>query len=260
MNLQKVILAIKPWERGLPLAAEHARFLARADDAQLQLVTSVFDSSVGAACDRGEEEARKIRGRTIDAALAVLERLATPLRESGVAVTTRVAWGAPVYQQILDAAEAWDADLVVVGAHDRATQHARLTDTDWQLLGRTARPLLLVKSASFSGYESILIAVDPQYAGSASESVDAGALAAARRLAHAFDSRLCECDLLETLEGRTVVDAAARHDAGLLVVEAAQGRGAAAAMRAQTVELVAGKVECDVLIVPARPLTYSKVG
>jgi nucleotide-binding universal stress UspA family protein len=262
MNLKKIILAIKPWERGLPVAVQHARFLARVDEAQLQLVTSVFDAGVGAACDRGDESARRIRGRTIDATLAVLERLAVPLRQSGVPVTTRVAWGAPAYQVILDAAEGWDANLVVVGAHDRATRHARLTDTDWQLLQRTSRPLLLVKSASFSAYEPILTAVDAPHAHNVSDGVDHEALAAARRLAHAFGSKLCECDLLDSREGQAVVDVAARHEARLLVVGAAQGRGAADAIRAHTVERVAGDVECDVLIVPARqaPLAYSKVG
>lgn len=262
MNLQKIILAIKPWERGLPLAVQHARSLARADGAQFQLVSNVFDSGVGAACDRGEEAARRIRSRTIDTALAALERLAAPMRESGMAVTTRVAWGAPAYQMILEAAEAWDANLVVVAANDRAMRHARLTDTDWQLLRRTGRPLLLVKSASFSGYGTILTAVDPLHVHSQSEGIDQRVLATARRLERAFGSRLQMFDLLECSEPQAVVDAAARHEAGLLVVGTAQRRGPDSARHAHTVELVAGNVECDVLIVPMRevPLAYSKVG
>jgi universal stress protein E len=262
MNQQKVLLAIKPWERGLPLAVQHAQSLARADNAQLRLVTSVFDSGIGLACDRGEESACRIRDRTIDAACAALDRLAVPLRKAGVAVTTCVAWGAPAYQVILDAAEEWDANLVVVCAYDRATRHSRLTDTDWQLMRRTGRPLLLVKRDSFSGYESIVTAVDSLHTCGSSDGVGPAAPAAARRLARAFGSRLYECDLLESPEGQAVIDAAARHEAGLLVVEFAQQPGTAAALHAHAVELVAGKAACDVLMVPARqaPLACSKVG
>lgn len=310
--MKKILVAIKPWERGLPLAAQHARSLARAADSQIQLVTSVFDAAVGAACDRGEEAARRVRERTIDTALAGLERLAAPLRDSGVIVTTRAVWGAPAYEAILNAAEEWDAGLVVVGANDRATRHARLTDTDWQLLRRTRHPLLLVKSASFSGYGTVLAAVDPLHAHDEPAGLDHGVLEAARRLARACGSRLravyayaghaafelasavevapgvfyasenveavhrravtelatqfgiapSEIDLIEGSAPQAIVDAAVRHQAGLLVVGTVQRRGAAAAIHANTAELVAGDVPCDVLLVPARQVaqSYSKVG
>lgn len=284
MHLQKILVAIKPWERGLPLAAQHARSLAQAADSQIQLVTSVFDAAVGAACDRGEEAARRIRGRTIDAALVGLERLTAPLRNGAVAVTTRAVWGAPAYEAILAAADEWDADLVVVGANDRATRHARLTDTDWQLLRRTRHPLLFVKSASFSGYGIVLAAVDPLHAHDEPDGLNHGVLEAARRLACACGSKVravcayagravtelaaqlgmapSEVDLIEGAAPQAIVDAAVRHQAGLLVVGTVQRRGAAAAMHADTVELVAGDAPCDVLLVPARqvPQAYSKVG
>jgi universal stress protein E len=190
MKLQKIMVAIKPWDRGLPLAAAHAQQLARAADARIELVSTVFDAAVGAGCERGDEAARKTHQRTIAAARVELERLAGSMRAWGAAVTTRIVWGAPPYEAILAAAEEWGADLLVVGAHERATLHARLTDTDWQLMRRTRCPLLLVKGASFDGYRTILAAVDPLHAHDEPLGLDRAVLDGSRCFAHAFGSTL----------------------------------------------------------------------
>jgi universal stress protein E len=190
MNLQKIMVAIKPWDRGLPLAAAHAQQLARAADARIELVSTVFDAAIGAACERGDEAARKTHQRTVAAARVELERLAGSMRACGAAVTTRIVWGTPPYEAILAAAEDWNADLLVVGAHERAAFHSRLTDTDWQLMRRTRCPLLLVKGAGFNGYRTILAAVDPLHAHGEPFGLDQAVLDASRCFAHAFGSRL----------------------------------------------------------------------
>ena len=190
MKLQKIMVAIKPWERGLPLAAAHAQQLARAADARVELVTTVFDAAVGAGCERGDEAARKTHQRTIAAARVELERLAGSMRAWGATVTTRIVWGAPPYEAILGAADEWCADLLVVGAHERAAFHSRLTDTDWQLMRRTRCPLLLVKGASFDGYPTILAAVDPLHAHDEPIGLDHAVLDGSRCFAHAFGSTL----------------------------------------------------------------------
>jgi universal stress protein E len=190
MKLKRIMVAVKPWEPGLPLAAKHARVLAQAADAQIEIVGSVFDAAVGAGCDRGDAAARKTHERTVAAARVELERLAASMRGWGAAVTTRIVWGAPPYQAILDSAEEWGADLLVVGAHERATLRARLTDTDWQLMRRACCPLLLVKSAWFGGYRTIVAAVDPLRAHDEPMGLDRAVLDAGRCFASAFESSL----------------------------------------------------------------------
>lgn len=190
MKLQKIMVAIKPWERELPLAATHARPLAQAAGAEIQLVSSVFDSTISAACDRGELRAFKTHERTVAAARVELERLAGSLRDWGATVTTRIVWGTPPYEAILAAADEWHADVLVVGAHERATLHWRLTDTDWQLMRRTRCPLLLVKSAWFNGYRTILAAVDPLHCHDEPFGLDHAVLGWGRCFARAFGSAL----------------------------------------------------------------------
>ncbi|HEX7236296.1 MAG TPA: universal stress protein [Gammaproteobacteria bacterium] len=188
MKLHRIMVATKPWERGLPLAATHARQLAA--DARIELVSTVFDAAIGAGCDRGEEPARQTHQRTIAAARVELERVAGSMRTWGATVTTRIVWGTPPYEAILAAAEEWHADLLVVGAHERATLHSRLTDTDWQLMRRARCPLLLVKNGWFNGYRTILAAVDPLHAHDEPFGLDQAVLAEGRCFARVFGSKL----------------------------------------------------------------------
>ncbi len=186
MKLQRITVGIKPWDRSLPFATQHARSLTRAADARIELVSSVFDAAIGAGCERGEDAARRARERAVAAARVELERLAATLRPCDAAVTTRVVWGAPAYEAIVEAAQESRADLLVVGAHERATLHSRLTDTDWQLMRRTPCPLLLVKNARFSPYRSLLAAVDCLGAGHERHGSEPGVLATSRCVARAF--------------------------------------------------------------------------
>ena len=190
MRVQRILVAVKPWERGLPLAANHARQLAKEAEAELKLVATVFDSAIAARGERGEAPAGAAQARALSTARVQLERLAGSLRDWGARVTTRVVWGIPAYEKILSVAREWEADLLVVGAHEPATVYARLTDTDWQLTRRSPCPLLLVKSASFSGYRSIVAAVDPLHAHDEPYGLDHAVLAAGRWVASACGSTL----------------------------------------------------------------------
>jgi universal stress protein E len=190
MQLKRILVAVKPWQRGLPLAASHARQLAQLAGAQVQLLGTVFDAGAAVGSDRGEPAGRIARDRALAAARVDLERLAGSLRDWGANVTTKVVWGVPVYDGILAAAREWRADLVVVGTHEPETLHTRLTDTDWQLMRRTECPLLLVKSSSFGGYRTVVAAVDPLHAHEEPYGLDRAVLDAGRVIARACGSTL----------------------------------------------------------------------
>jgi universal stress protein E len=190
MQLQRIVVAIKPWEHALPLAATHARQLAQSVNAQIKLVSAVFDAAVTAGCERGDSVAEATRERTVTAARVELERLAQSMREWGANVTTRVVWGTPVYEAIITAVREWQADLLVVGVHEQRPVHTRLTDTDWQLMRHVPCPLLLVKDPVFDGYRTICAAVDPLHAHAEPSGLDRAVLAAGRCFARAFGSTL----------------------------------------------------------------------
>jgi len=190
-QLERVLVAIKPWERGLPLESQHAAQLAQAVGAELLLASAVFDAKIASRAERGNAGALLARGRMIEAERVELERLAQSLRDWGAKVATRVVFQAPAYQAVLDTAREWRADLLVVGVHERGLRlGTRLTDTDWQLMHLTPCPLLLVKDPAFDGYPTILAAVDPTHPQAAASGVDRAVLEISSKLARACESEL----------------------------------------------------------------------
>ncbi|HVS23486.1 MAG TPA: universal stress protein [Gammaproteobacteria bacterium] len=190
-KMERVLVAIKPWERGLPLESQHAAQLAQALGADLMLLSAVFDARIASRADRGNATALAARARMIETERVELERLAHSLRDWGATVATRVVFQAPAYQAVLDVAREWRADLLVVGVHERGLRlRTRLTDTDWQLMQLTPCPLLLVKDPAFDGYPTIIAAVDPAHPHAAESGVDRAVLEIAKTLASACDSEL----------------------------------------------------------------------
>lgn len=188
---ERIVIAIRPRQRALPLAAQHGRLLAESSGGSVLLVSAVFDGRVEAALERGEAPAAKAQARLVDAERSELERLAGSLRDWGSDVATRVVWEAPAYAGIVRVAGDWGADLVVVGAHEqRVSAHTRLTETDWQLMRRCPCPLLLVKDPSFDGYRTIVAAIDPALAHAEPSDLDDAVLAAAAKIAGVCGSEL----------------------------------------------------------------------
>lgn len=190
MELRRILVAIKPWQRGLPLAAAHARALAQSVGAEIKLVGTVFDASVAASVERDERGARIAEERAVSAARTELERLAASMRDWGARVSTKAVWGVPAYDAILSVVDEWHPDLLVVGVHEPEKLHTRFTDTDWQLMRRAPCPLLLVKGGTFAGYRTIVAAVDPLHAHDEPDGLDQDVLDAGRCFARAFRSSL----------------------------------------------------------------------
>jgi nucleotide-binding universal stress UspA family protein len=150
-HIRRIVVAIMPWQRSLPLAPAHARRLVKGVGAEIQLVTTVFDTRVAAGRERGDAVAGSRGEHMVDAARVELERLARSMHDLGASVTTRVIWQVSSYTGISAAAREWRADLVVIGVHEQTPLRARLTDTDWQLMRVVPCPLLIVKNSVFEG-------------------------------------------------------------------------------------------------------------
>jgi universal stress protein E len=188
MKFRRIMVAIKPWQRGLPLASNHARQLAQGSGACIELVSSVYDASIAGGRERGDPAAQRTHDRVIGAARVELERLARSMRDWGAQVTTRIVWGVPAYEAIVAAANEWGADLLVAGAHEGAALRPRFTDIDLQLMRLTGCPLLLVKNPAFNGYRTIVAAVDPLHARDEPDGLDRAVLAASRCIAQSTGS------------------------------------------------------------------------
>jgi universal stress protein E len=189
--IERVLVAIKPWQRGLPLESQHASQLAEALGASLMITSAVFDARVASRAGRGDAAALAARARLIEAEHVELEKLAQSLREWGASVATRVVWDAAAYHGVLDVAREWRADLLVIGVHERGLRvGTRLTDTDWQLMRLTPCPLLLVKDPFFNGYRTVLAAIDPAHPEAAWRGIDRSVVEIASMVSRACESEL----------------------------------------------------------------------
>jgi len=131
-----------------------------------------------------------------------------------------------------------------------------LTDTDWQLMRLAPCPLLLVKDPLFTGYRTVLAAVDPAHPEPARTSIDRFVLDVARTVADACESDLrvvhalpdparlppspveiapgvyCDADAIEELHRRAVDDLLALHGVPPEQVDLVQGAPADVIARA----------------------------
>ncbi|MBN1238706.1 MAG: universal stress protein [Gammaproteobacteria bacterium] len=190
-QIRRVLVALRPRQRGLPAAADHARVLAERFGADLTVMSAVYDSSVALGASRGNARSAAARDGIVEAEKASLERLASSLRDWGIAVETDVRWHAPTHEAVLQVVSEKHVDLLVVDAlESQPAVHTRLTDADWQLMRRCPCPLLFVNDPEFASYDTILAAVDPLHPGPATERTDAAVLSTAAAFARAFGAQL----------------------------------------------------------------------
>jgi universal stress protein E len=93
---------------------------------------------------------------------ALLEDLATPLRERGLDVTTETECADPLHMALIGRTQRTSAGLVVKDTHHHSlAQRTFLTNTDWQLIRSCPVPLLLTKQNAWPRVPKLCAAVDP---------------------------------------------------------------------------------------------------
>lgn len=192
-HIKRILIAVKPATRGLPLAISHARLLAEGFAAEIALLRCVSEFRLASGLAAADPAAvQAMQTAWLEREREELETLAEPIRESGAAVTTRVSVHSPVYEGILEEAAAWGADLVVVGVHEpKPVPHTRLTEIDWQLMRLCPCPLLLVASPEARSYVTVLAAIDPLHGHAEPSGLDEAVMAATEEFTRAFKARLC---------------------------------------------------------------------
>jgi nucleotide-binding universal stress UspA family protein len=188
--------------------------LAATAGAEIRIVHAATASEAENACS-------STHGRMVREARIMAEELAErPLEISGC-----IGFHGPA-KSILDEAEAWDADIIVLGAHGEPRfRDAVFGTTGTHVVRHSDRPVLVVQNVASEPYTKVLIAVDD--AGFARPILDVVlAVAPASELfaVHAFYPSLSQ-----TLEGRDALDQEEkRQEAELesLMAEAAAGRPA----------------------------------
>lgn len=190
-NLRRILVAIKsPAARAQP-ALRKAAQLAAATGAQLELFHALAEPVYFDAFGAEGLSLPQVQRRWRERADARLEKLAAPLRQEGLRVTVASDWDFPAYEAVIRHAQRSGADLIVAERH--ATRHLLpwlLRFNDWELLRRSALPVLLVKSARAWKRPAVLAAIDPLHSFAKPAGLETAILDAAALLASALRGRL----------------------------------------------------------------------
>lgn len=156
----KKLLAATDFSSSSRHAADRAARLARQSGAHMQLL-HVVSSTALAQLQQFLGLGSPVEQALIDETKRALDTLANELAIScEVAIEASLVQGA-VLVEISRQAQAFDADLVVLGAKGSGFMHRlSLGSTAERLLHKTLRPLLVVKQRAHEPYRRVLVPVD----------------------------------------------------------------------------------------------------
>lgn len=163
-SIRRILVAVKDVHgRASPTLKKAAR-LARALDARVELFHAISEPVAIEPLVFAKQAVGKFETTRRDWYLRRLERMAAPLRRTGLAVDVAVEWDFPAHEAVVRRALRTGADLVVAERH--ATSHVApwmLRYADWELLRHSPVPVLLVKTRRAYDSVKVLAAIDPSH-------------------------------------------------------------------------------------------------
>lgn len=160
-EISRILCVIDPTNADQP-AMHRAAWLARTFDAQLELFVCYYNEYLSGDRLFDSPSLERARREVIGSHGKHLEKLAEPLRRSGIIVRTAASWDHPLFEGVVRQAIDVRADIVLKDTHHHsALTRALLTNTDWNLIRTCPVPLWLVKPHSMSDKPIFVAAIDP---------------------------------------------------------------------------------------------------
>lgn len=189
-NGQRILVVVDPTADEQPAVVRAAR-LARALGCGMELFICHYDPYLSGERFFDSPGLQKARRETMDAMLTRLGRLAEPLAEEGLDVSTEVAWDTPLHEGIVRRALAIQPALVLKDTHyHQALRRSVFSNTDWNLIRTCPAPLWLVKPRAVAETLRIVAAVDPMHEHDKPANLDHVILREGERLAGATGGEL----------------------------------------------------------------------
>lgn len=157
----RIMCVIDPTSGDHP-ALRRAVWLARQVDAELELFLCYYNEHLSGDRLFDSPSLETARREIIAGHEKHLEKLAEPLRSSGMIVRTTAIWDHPLYEGVVRHANAIGANIVFKDTHHHsALARALLTNTDWNLIRTCPMPLWLVKPHEIADNPIFIAAIDP---------------------------------------------------------------------------------------------------
>lgn len=190
-SVKKILVAVADPQHPSEETLERAVSLAKHQGAEIEVFSCVYNQYLAGQRFFDSPGLKKARESLVESKKKKLGVVAKALGERGVTVSATAAWDYPIYEGIVRHVMESGADLLVAesAAHSRLAR-LQLTNTDWQLVRTCPCPLLLVKSAPWKGYDSIVAAVDPMHVHDKPASLDHKILEFAKFFATQYSAKL----------------------------------------------------------------------
>ena len=160
-KISRIMCVIDPTTGDQP-AMSRAAWLAKSIGAELDLFICYYNEYLSGDRLFDSPSLEKARREVIGSHEKYLEKLAEPLRSSGLIVHTAAIWDHPLYEGIVRHADAVGAHMVFKDTHHHsALTRALLTNTDWNLIRTCPAPLWLVKPHEIADNPIFVAAIDP---------------------------------------------------------------------------------------------------
>lgn len=196
--IRTILVAIADPASSNQPALDRGAQLAKATGAHLVLFHAAFDSALSGRPFFDSKRLAKSRGWFVADRQRLLDRRASELRRSGLSVDACVVWEDPAHEAIVGAALREQADLVVVGRHERgADRSSQFRLADWEVMRLCPRPVLVAHPASNTDATGpVLAALDPTHTYDKPASLDASIVQYAAEVAAALQ---VECHAIHSI-------------------------------------------------------------
>jgi len=184
---KKIFVVLEPQHQSQP-ALKRAAFLAQETGASLHLFVCAYETAIGIATFISGPHRKNIIRTVVDGNTMMVDRLATPLREEGMEITSEVVWNRRPSEAIVKALHKTDCDILI----KRANIHNRVPEVifshvDWNILRYARCPVLLVKSGQWDDIGQVLAAVNAAPEDRIHEKLNTLILDSAKNLAQQLD-------------------------------------------------------------------------
>ncbi len=161
MELHQLLVVIDPTSGDSQPSLERAAWLAKRSNSAIELLLCEYNSALDGGYFFDGPAQKKARDSLLQNRTKWLEKLAQPLRDNGITVTTEARWGKPLHTMILQHISELKPDMVLRDATTHnLLQRLFFNNTSWQLIRQCPVPLWLVREGEWKG-ERICAAVDP---------------------------------------------------------------------------------------------------
>jgi universal stress protein E len=185
-----ILVIIDPTTKEQPALAR-AAWLAEKLGTELELFICDYDQYLAGERFFDSKALEKARAGLLERHLQRLEKLAAPIREKGIEVTTDVAWDHPLHDAILRKIERSEPKIVVKDTHfHSAIRRSLFSNTDWNVIRDCRTPLWLVKPHTDPAISTIIAAVDPLHERDKPARLDHKILETAESIRSAIDGKL----------------------------------------------------------------------